>query len=228
MNLNRVITLDNDLELVISSMTGKLEGMVSINTNPLTNSFCQEMHQNQRAICSVCYSINMLKTIRKNCINAYERNSKTLSTQEYSKSEVPTINASYIRINAHGELINMNHLKNIIKLAQRNPWANVSLFTKRLELIEECDYDIPDNMILVYSHPDINPKDNVIPNKMHKLFRVFTEDYISKNSEININCKGQKCFKCRTCYHRYGKTHINELVKSIYKNKVNNIVNKEN
>ena len=54
--------------LKISKGSGKLEDIQSLNTNTLTNPFCIKQNKNKNSICNKCYSINMLKTMRKNCV----------------------------------------------------------------------------------------------------------------------------------------------------------------
>jgi len=46
----------------VSVMTGKLVEIPAINTNTLTNEFCQEMHTSSpKCICWDCYSYAMLE-----------------------------------------------------------------------------------------------------------------------------------------------------------------------
>ena len=64
----------------ISTMTGKLEHIPAINTNTLSNAFCQSMQRKpDNVICTNCYSVAMLETFRKSCVPAFEHNTELLT-----------------------------------------------------------------------------------------------------------------------------------------------------
>ncbi len=111
----------------ISKMTGKLEGFQAISTNTITNDYCNKQHikgkQDGQNICGDCYSHAMLNTYRKNMQAALQRNSDLLSSRPLEPQEVPSINAAMFRFNAHGELINMQHLENLMAIVLDNPWC---------------------------------------------------------------------------------------------------------
>ena len=190
----------------ISKMTGKLVHMPAINTNTLTNEFCIRQHQTD-TICFECYSFDMLQGHRKNCAPAFERNSVALS-ELIDYDDLPFLNYAYVRINGHGELINENHLDNIIAIAVKNPQCTFALWTKRASLIRQRLDRIPDNLILVFSNPKV---DRVIgvPRGFHKVF-----NNVSKGSTRPQNCTGRKCIECLACYRKDSGTDvIVEMVK---------------
>ena len=190
----------------ISKMTGKLAHMPAINTNTLTNEFCIRQHQTN-TICFDCYSFDMLQGHRKNCAPAFERNSVALS-ELIDYDDLPFLNYAYVRINGHGELINENHLDNIIAIAVKNPQCTFALWTKRVSLIRNRLDLIPDNLILVFSNPKV---DRVIgvPRGFHKVF-----NNVSKGSTAPQNCTGRKCIECLACYRKDSGTDvIVEMVK---------------
>ena len=190
----------------ISKMTGKLVHMPAINTNTLTNEFCIRQHQTD-TICFECYSFDMLQGHRKNCAPAFERNSVALS-ELIDYDDLPFLNYAYVRINGHGELINENHLDNIIAIAVKNPQCTFALWTKRVSLIRNRLDLIPDNLILVFSNPKV---DRVIgvPRGFHKVF-----NNVSKGSTRPQNCTGRKCIECLACYRKDSGTDvIVEMVK---------------
>jgi hypothetical protein len=119
----------------ISKMTGKLEGFRAINTNTVTNPFCQKMNTSGDTICRQCYSHGMLKSYRKSMQPSLQRNSDLLSDRVQDQSELPTILDAFFRINAHGELINATHLENICRVAEHNPHCNVAVWTKRKDIV---------------------------------------------------------------------------------------------
>lgn len=186
----------------ISKMTGKLEGFQAISTNTITNEYCQRMHEKGKEtgenICGDCYSQVMLKTYRKNMQNALQRNSDILSTRPLEPYEIPRINAAMFRFNAHGELINMQHVENIMAIVKDNPWVQFALWTKRVDLIMRWlrDNDKPTNLNLIYS----NPKKGHIMSKPPKGFDK-TFNNVQENEHVEQqNCTGQKCKDCRICY----------------------------
>jgi hypothetical protein len=199
-------------KLKISEMSGKLKGIQAINTNPLTNSFCQKMSScgKKSVICTECYSCAMLKAYRKNCVPAFERNTQSLQVP-IADNEVPVFKKNdIVRIHAHGELINETHLENFIKIADKNPTITFSLYTKRIDLINSVFgmKDKPANMILVYSNPVVDAPMEEVPEKFDKVFNVCREKFLGK-----INCGALSCNTCRKCYKFDGANIIYEKIK---------------
>jgi hypothetical protein len=201
---------------MLSIMTGKLNGIISINTNPLTNEFCQKMSKSS-GICKYCYSIKLMKGLRKNSVDKYQRNSIILSeimlTKEQIYKMLPKLDTEdIVRLHSHGELINIIHLKNFINIANAFENTIFALWTKRKDLIKKMKNFIPNNLILIYSNPTINSPCGV-PSGFHKTFNVFTKDYVKENN-ITINCGKLKCRDCLNCYTLNNNIHtINELLK---------------
>ena len=190
-------------KLKISEMTGKLKGIAGINTNPLSNAFCQKM-QATDTICKDCYSCSMLRGIRKNCEPAWERNSVLLSNTLLESDQIPFVSHALARFHAHGELINKRHFVNFINIARANPQTKFSFFTKRTNLVSG---EIPANVTMVYSNPVVNRVRKVAPKGFHKVFNVVT------NEGYEINCGAKNCVKCQQCFNRDGATVIVEKLK---------------
>jgi len=193
----------------ISTMSGKLEGFKSINTNTLTNPFCQKMNQSD-TICGECYSMHMLSTYRKNTTPVLQRNSDLFSTRVIKKDEVPRINDEYFRFSSHGELINAKHLRNYCKIAENNPGTTFALWTKRKDLVSQHfkRWPQPDNLILVYSNPKIDKVMDRPPRFFDRVFNNVTDKYTGE-----ANCTGQKCKDCLLCYKWHTTDVIVEHVK---------------
>jgi len=190
----------------ISIMSGKLYGLMAINTDTVSNIFCQRMNETGNSICTFCYSMNALKKHRKNCRPAFMGNSELLSQSILQPSQIPFINQSYFRFHGHGELINMNHLFNLVLIARKNPHCTFALWTKRKDFIKRLfdkQHDIsipkgvPNNMILVYSNPKIDCVQIEPPVHFHKVF-----NNVSHGGYKNENCTGQKCIECLACYKK--------------------------
>ena len=215
----------------ISTMTGKLVYIPAINTNTLTNKFCQKMALSGKAniICSgdgdkpECYSFSMLLGSRKNCAPVWEKNSVLLKSGILT--ELPVFNSLYVTFHGHGELINRTHLINFLLIAQHNPNTTFTLFTKRKNLVSSvfsgiewygstragCKdafiRKIPQNLILVYSNPIKDRITDKKPQYFHKVFN--TTSYLSTED----NCTGRKCIECLACYQFDGNSVLIEQKK---------------
>lgn len=197
----------------ISKMTGKLQGLQAISTNTVTNKFCnkQNASKNNDVICKHCYSHSMLNTYRKNMQDCLQRNSDTLSLADLEDVDIPRINQLYMRFNAHGELINETHLKNLIKICVKNPNVFFTLWSKRKDIIIKYFDKIgmrPRNLKLVFSNSIIN---TIIdpPKYFDSTFNNVDQDYMKEKQ----NCTGQKCIDCLLCYTHNDTKHIVEAVK---------------
>ena len=187
----------------ISNMTGKLAEFRAISTNTRTNTYCLEQHERAVEhktdnICGDCYSHTMLKGYRKNMAPALQRNSDLLSSRPLEPQEIPRILDSVFRFNAHGELINMQHLENLMSIVLDNPWCTFALWTKRVDLVFRWlrANDKPTNLNLIYS----NPKKSHIMSKPPKGFDKTFNNVLEHEYKDRQNCTGQKCKDCRICY----------------------------
>ena len=199
--------------LTISNMTGKLDKFKAINTNTLSNPYCQKMYScgSPDIICTKCYSWEMLETFRQSCIPAWERNSDALSTGLIPTHLLPTFLEAFVRFQGHGELINMTHLENLHNIALHNGHTKFALWTRRKGFIRKfySEHDKPDNLILIYSNPRIDAVMDTPPQFFDRTF-----NNVSPDSETVQNCTGQQCKDCLLCYiPNNGVTQIVEAVK---------------
>ena len=197
----------------ISKMTGKLEGFQAISTNTTTNEYCMKQNAvaNTKNICTHCYSHTMLKSYRKNMQPALQHNSDYLSSRVHDPEYLPTILQAFFRFNAHGELINLTHLENLVNIAKKNPHCRFALWTKRNDLIVKYfrDNDKPSNFVLVYSNPMISTVMSKLPKHFDKTFNNVLE-----HEKVELqNCTGQKCKDCLLCYQHGTTDTIVEKVK---------------
>ena len=196
-------------KIKISEMSGKLKGIQAINTNPLTNQFCQKMHnaKAKNIICKDCYSCAMLKAYRRNCVPAFQKNTE-LFENEIEDEQIPKFKKNdIVRLHAHGELINETHLKNFVKIIKANPTITFSLYTKRIDLIKSMG-EKPANMILVYSNPIVDIPMETVPEKFDKVFNVCRTAHLDK-----VNCGALNCNSCRKCYKLDAEKIIYEKIK---------------
>jgi len=197
----------------ISVMTGKLEGLRAISTNTATNPFCvrQNACGDENNICTKCYSHTMLRSYRKNMQPALQRNSDLLAARVLSVKEIPFIGDAFLRINAHGELINETHLANIVQIAKVNAHCRVALWTKRKDIVNKYfrENPKPDNLVLIFSNSRINNIMAQPPQYFNKTFNNVAENLFVDQQ----NCTGQKCRDCMLCYSENNTTTIVEKVK---------------
>ena len=195
--------------LKISTMTGKLVEIPAINTNTLTNKFCQGMHTSSpQCICWDCYSYAMLEGSRKNCQPAWQLNSDILSGGLLGYP-LPQFNSLYVRFDGHGELINETHFINYLLITEHNPKSTFSLFTKRHKLVKRVleTRKKPQNLILVYSNPIVDRITDKKPQFFNKVFNTTTE------KSTRDNCTGKKCIECLACY-THGTNTLVEMKKA--------------
>ena len=198
----------------ISKMSGKLDGLRAISTNTVSNDFCQKMYNsgNGNNICTKCYSNKMLRTYRKNTQPALQRNSDLLSQAvDDAVLKATRILDSFLRLNAHGELINEQHLSNLVRLAELKPHANFTLWTKRKNIVRKYfdNHEKPKNLILIYSNPRISSIMDSPPEYFDKTFN----NVLEHESVDQQNCTGQKCADCLLCYTKNDVKTIVEKVK---------------
>ena len=187
----------------ISNMTGKLAEFRAISTNTKTNAYCIEQHakaieHKTDNICGDCYSHKMLDGFRKNMAPALQRNSDLLSSRPLERKEIPRILDSVFRLAAHGELINDQHMENLMAIVIDNPWCRFALWTKRVDIVFRYikKYGKPENLNLIYS----NPKKSHIMSKPPKFFDKTFNNVLSDEDVDRQNCTGQKCKDCLLCY----------------------------
>jgi hypothetical protein len=184
-----------------SKMTGKLAGLRSMSTNTATNDYCVKQKARNAAdnICSECYSHAMLSTYRKSMAPALQRNSDALAAGPINPQDIPFISDAFLRINAHGELINADHFENICRVAEKNPHCTLAVWTKRPDIVNRVlqGRDKPSNLVLIYSNPKIGHIMSKPPRNFDRTFNNVPEDQDKKRQ----NCTGQRCMDCMLCYH---------------------------
>jgi hypothetical protein len=216
-NATALLATDRTLQPVkISTLTGKLEGFRAVNTNTLSNTFCMDMHKKDdpEIVCTDCYSVDMLRGSRKNCVSPWEQNSVTLSQAPLTPAQIPFINDAVFRYSAHGELINETHLENLALIAESNPRTFFVLWTKRKDLVyavfgKELQ-NKPANLSLIYSNPRTDKIIKTAPRGFDKVFNVIGAEHRKPTTDVNCH---SKCKDCMICYSRNDVQVIVELKK---------------
>ena len=182
----------------------KMDGMVSINTSTLYNSFCQVMRLDKKKVCSACYA-HIGECFRKKTAQAFARNSEQMAGGIIPLDDLTHVDVPFARFHSHGELINWSHLKNLFGIAERNPQTSFTLWTKRPNIVQEFLKKKPSNLLLIFSSFYKNEFAE-LPRGFNKTFNVFSAQGI-REGNIDVNCKG-KCIECRKCYDASNKESV--------------------
>lgn len=185
----------------ITTGTGKMENMDSINVSSLSNPYCKKMRCNPKFVCNTCYS-NRFSIRRPTLEQKLFDNTLELCLKPII--DVPVINRLFFRLNSFGELYNDLHYENYLTIVKSNPNVLFSLWTKRVNIVSK--YEKPDNLILIYSNPIVNSSNEFIPNGFDKVFMVFSQKYINENN-TELTCK-KSCINCLKCYTKGDKDKI--------------------
>jgi hypothetical protein len=188
---------------ITPKMTAKMEGFQSLNGSSLDNKDCIKRSKIKGSVCEICYSRRNLK-MYKNARVAFKLNDDIIKKP---LAYVPLVNAKVFRLNAHGELNNRQHFKNIVDICNKNPKTTFSLWSKSLKYINPVieEHGKPKNLILIYSTYMLD-KSSKLPKYFDKVFTVYNKD-----TKVKINCH-KACADCMKCYTKKDKTvFINEL-----------------
>tara|TARA_R110002020_G_scaffold53200_1_gene149101 strand:- start:373 stop:1011 length:639 start_codon:yes stop_codon:yes gene_type:complete len=209
------------IKINITNGSGKMISMKSINSNTLTNPYCKKckyfktkkIAKTSGAEYPICYSAYQLMTCRMTSVNSYQHNSEVLSKSIIDTNDLPRIyDTKYMRINSHGELINMIHLINIVNIVKKNHDIEYGLWTKRYDLIYKYfkRNEMPKNLHMIFSNSEIDNPMNKIPKYFHKTFNNITKDNLRDKDKINCD---MKCSECLLCYTKNNVDHIVEYLK---------------
>lgn len=193
----------------------KMEGMRSISTSVLKNSFCDKRRKCEGSICQKCYAFNQVKRY-SNLNKCLERNTEILTTSIIPYAELPRMTDRFFRFESFGDLNNDIQFINYLNICTKNPQTNFALWTKNFGILDQVlkYMDKPANLFIIASSYEINKKEDLINQFpwIDKVFTVFTSDFAEEHG-IQINCGSRKCIDCQLCYTHNHVKEINELVK---------------
>lgn len=196
-------------ELKVSTMTGKMEGIPAISTDPRSNKNCQDNRKIAGSICHRCYA-HVATSYRVNLGACLSRNSAILSESTLKDQQIPRTVSRVFRFESHGDLINGRHLRNLVAICEANPGTTFTLWTKNYRIPETMFKTVakPANLILVYSSLMIGKPLKIAKFKYaDKIFTVYAKD-----TTETMNCI-QSCAKCLKCYTKSDRTkYIKEHV----------------
>lgn len=202
--------------LKITKHTGKMQGINSLSTYKYICDTCMQLKDNKKLICNKCYADRTLAQY-KQLAPALIYNTLLLKYTQLSARQLPVINDLYFRFESFADLQNIQHLRNLYKIARFNPRCHFALWTKNYKLLMQ--EKAPRNVNIILSSPLLNA---VLPAQLRdivkrktsakniKVFSVYDGDNIKAAGQ---NC-AQKCLTCLKCYKASDKTiFINEKLK---------------
>lgn len=202
---------------ISQGLTGKMAGMPAVTSSSLCNENCLKNSQIPNSVCQRCYTRKYLlsRPLMKDC---YQQNSNLLSSSLIPTKQLPFINAKMCRLESFGDVINITHLDNYVRLIRKNSHCNFALFTKRYTLITEYfkQKKQPKNLSIIISSLLLNnPLDATLFTDLNnlKIFTVYEKAYADKNKVV-ISCGKNKCVNCRKCFTpNRTPIYITELLK---------------
>jgi len=189
-------------QVFVSSPCGKMQGIPAITTSMAENPVCKARSQNKDSICAHCYARKGL-AMYKNARERYTENTKMLSSHDLESYETPVINNIIARFETHGDLVNVTHAKNYLRICYANPWCTFSIWTKNPAFMDKAIQEMgkPSNLICILSSEKVNAVHNNYKKWkwVDKVFTVYDKNFINENG-IDINCGAKSCVTCRKCY----------------------------
>ena len=207
MNIVSVAQFERETGIHISHLTGKMEKVRAISSYAGQNASCMAMMKNKDTVCSHCYAYKQVESgVYPNQRKCLERNGKALSSKLLNI--VPNLSKQEIfRFESHGDVINVTHARNYIRIAKANPTVQFAAWTKRFDIWNDAinKEGKPANLKVVYSSPMVNkPLD--IRDKYPFVDTIFTvyEKGVEAPDQIPCQCGPGSCNRCRQCYTRDG------------------------
>lgn len=207
--------------------TGKMRGMWSLSTSPLTNSRCCHRSKCKGAICSQCYSLSMQRRYH-GLDHALRANSDILYHSVTPVNEWPVIvSKTKFRLESFGDLATIVQAINYINFCLRNPAVNIAIYTKNPDILSAAFEMVgggpktgkPANMIVNYSSPYVN----IVNDATYQRYEWMIDHVFTVVDEIGldaiggpaaVNCGARSCDECERCYKHDGALHIWEVIKS--------------
>lgn len=192
---------------------GKIEGIISVDSSAHGCEFCQFMREiaeklkangNDKHICGWCYATKGHFNY-KNVKNRHELNMAILSEIEFQPGDFRGMAlCGLVRINADGDIRNLTHARNIIRIMNDNPIARFGWWGKNIRVtVEACDeLGKPKNCTLVASSFLIG-KPIRLPKYFDYTFTVYETEEGLLEAIVNgaVECNGKKCMDCGfMCY----------------------------
>lgn len=195
--------------------THKIAGLDSIDSGAGTCTFCANMRKsnNPLLICKYCYDIkNEGLYPAVGPAHAYQVRawSHVLFTVDEMRETLKFHKkAVAVRFNSSGDLENAVHAINYFRVAKAFPDINFALWSKNIQAVRAAAAaeGVPENLVLIYSVPEIDNTPAVPPAPFKYAFCVCsTTERVNAAVDTGANeCNGKMCSECG--YKCYFDTH---------------------
>lgn len=198
---------------------GKIENISSGDSTATNCTFCQSMRKEaekvENHICGKCYDIRQENYKNVSVLNRHSLNLLIMSSIEYTEEELKHVHGitNLFRVNSSGDIENVIHALNMIRLIKVNPQTHAAIWSKNVpDMIAALKIEKkPENCILIQSDYLINsntPKNQAFDY----IFRVYTKGKIDAAIKSGMSeCNGKKCMDCGyKCY--FGNHSSYEIV----------------
>lgn len=219
------------LTLFISHPTGKMAGIPAISESCVCNEFCAAMHKRVGTICSHCYAQESL-AFKQAARLRYSRNTEIMSQGEIPWDDLPRIYSDIFRLETHGDWVNLQSAINEIRIAEKNPQVEFTVWTKRINLLRQLarnGYTKPDNFHIKVSSPYLDRELSQSVKEylsthgwtvsyftvmsLQGLQDKYGLAYLQKAGDKVITCGGRNCRACMRCYGNHPMEDVVELLK---------------
>lgn len=204
----------------------KLNGINSLSTSCLDNSFCCERMKDETCICSECYSgtqqKQQLALQDRNIINGIILRNIEIPVKAWKKYYSRLDLSNFFRIESFGDVQNKLQAINYINFMTAFPRVHFGVWSKNTGIwyFAMQEKGKPQNMVYNVSSEKIN-KPNTHTEKtfgnVDHVFTVYDKKFIKENN-IAITCGGRECMgdcirKHKGCYFRGTEKNVNEELK---------------
>lgn len=193
--------------------SGKIEGIASIDGTSACE-FCEKMRNaatnNELIICGYCYA--WADQWKEAAFRRHKLNAKILSSVLFTESELSTlaIPSLLCRINEDGDITNVTHAQNILRIQKTHPYVKFGFWFKNSLAVEKAlanegittRENLPVNVTFVQSSLLIGfPVSPVWFADC--VFTVFPDSTTTQTAIVKgaFECNGRKCKECGfNCY----------------------------
>lgn len=204
----------------------KLNGINSLSTSCVDNSFCCERMKKTDCICSHCYANTQQKQQLalqdRNIINGVILRNIVIPEAAWKKYFSRLDLSKFFRIESFGDVQNKTQAINYINFMNAFPRVHFAVWTKNpgIWYFAMQEAGKPQNMSYIISSDKVNVQNTHTEKTFGNIDHVFTvyEKKYAKKNGINITCGGRECMsdcikKHKGCYFRDTEKVINEKLK---------------
>lgn len=201
--------LKRDNKVIVSrTMTGKMEGVHGISTSNVENKICQWRKSCKDSICQNCFAEGIMNQYDSAHLNSVY-NLELLSSRLLDDSELPTLVEDIFRIESFGDVSNVIHARNYLRIIRKNSLTMFGWWSKNMHLVSaaiKAEGFIPENVNFIQSSMFVNCKDEAKYDFVVATFTVY-DDFMIEVEGIDINCGARSCRGCMKCYTKMNRVN---------------------